>query len=154
MQVSKKLNVHMGLRWEPSLPEHDIAGRGSHFSLPALLAGQHSVVYPNAPAGLLFHGDPGIPAAYANTNWLGFAPRVGLALDPTGKGTQSLRASFGIFFDTPESYTNRDWWLAAPSGHSSSLTAPAGGFANPYQGYPGGNPFPTAYPPTKNATFP
>jgi len=154
MQVSKKLNVHVGLRWEPSLPEHDIAGRGSHFSLPAFIAGQHSVVYPNAPAGLLFHGDPGIPAAYANTNWLGFAPRVGLAWDPTGKGTQSLRASFGIFFDTPESYTNRDWGLAAPWGNSVSLTAPAGGFANPYQGYPGGNPFPTAYPPTKNATFP
>ena len=111
-------------------------------------------MYPNAPAGLLFHGDPGIPEAYANTNWLGLAPRFGLAWDPTGKGTQSLRASFGIFFDSPESYTNRDWGLAAPWGSSVSLTAPAGGFANPYQGYPGGNPFPTAYPPTRNSTFP
>src|SRR5260370_5322899 len=103
MQVSKKLNVHMGLRWEPSLPEHDIAGRGSHFSLLAFIAGQHSVVYPNAPAGLLFHGDPGIPAAYANTNWLCFAPRVALALDPTGKGTHTLSASLCIFLHTSES---------------------------------------------------
>jgi hypothetical protein len=103
---------------------------------------------------VLFHGDPGIPATYANTNWLGFAPRVGLAWDPRHDGRQSLRASYGIFFDAPESYTNRDGGLAAPWGTSVSLTAPAGGFANPYGGYPGGNPFPTPYPPTKNANFP
>src|SRR5438045_9589322 len=66
----------------------------------------------------------------------------------------SLHVARPIFFDSPESYTNRDWGLAAPWGSSVSLTAPAGGFANPYQGYPGGNPFPTAYPPTRNSTFP
>ena len=58
IRLAKGLNVHFGLRWEPSLPEHDEVARGSHFSLPAFLAGQHSRVYPNAPAGLLFYGDP------------------------------------------------------------------------------------------------
>src|SRR5438045_8392726 len=66
----------------------------------------------------------------------------------------SLHVARPIFFDSPESYTNRDWGLAAPWGSSVSLTAPAGGFANPYQTYPGGNPFPAAYPPTKNSPFP
>ena len=28
----QRLNVHVGVRWEPSLPEHDILARGSHFS--------------------------------------------------------------------------------------------------------------------------
>jgi len=71
--------VHLGLRWEPSLPEHDELARGQHFSMPAYLANQHSSVYPNAPAGLEFYGDQGIPKSYANGNWAGFAPRVGFA---------------------------------------------------------------------------
>ncbi|MGI8989209.1 MAG: carboxypeptidase regulatory-like domain-containing protein [Bryobacteraceae bacterium] len=154
IQVTKGLNVHVGVRWEPSLPEKDIAGRGSHFSLPAFLARQTSTQYVNAPTGLLFHGDPGIPAAYARGSLLDFAPRIGLAWDPRGNGKQSIRTSYGIFFDAPESYTNRDFGLAAPWGNSVSLTAPAGGFANPYATYPGGNPFPTPYPPTKNSAFP
>jgi hypothetical protein len=142
IRVSKTFNMHIGLRWEPSLPEHDVAGRGAHFSLPAFQAGQVSIVYPNAPAGLLFHGDPGIPAAYANSNYLGFAPRFGLAWDPSGKGEQSLRASFGIFCDSPESYTNRDWELAAPWG--ARFLSPLPPAASPIRapGYPGGNPFP------------
>lgn len=154
IQVTHGLDVHLGVRWEPSLPEHDVYGRGAFFSLPAFQAGQVSSIYPNAPAGLLFHGDPGIPAAYANTNYLGFAPRVGFAWDPTAKGTQSLRGSYGVFFDNPETYTERDWGLEAPWGSSVSLIDPAGGMANPYQGYPGGDPFPAPYPPSKSSTFP
>ncbi len=153
-QVTKKLNVHLGVRWEPSLPEYDAAGRGNHFSLPAYKAGTISTVYPNAPFGLQFHGDPGIPKAYANGNWIGFAPRFGFAWDPSGKGVESIRGSYGIFFDQPESYTDRDFALAAPWGNQITLTAPAGGFVNPFQSYPGGNPFPFAYPPSKSSVFP
>jgi hypothetical protein len=142
------------VRWEPSLPEHDILARGSHFSMPAFLAGQKSSVYPNAPAGLLFHGDPNTPESYANPNWAGFAPRVGLAWDPSGRGAQSLRASYGIFFDTPETFTARDFGASAPWGNTIALTAPAGGLSDPFLGYPGGNPFPSPYPPNQNAVFP
>jgi hypothetical protein len=154
IRLARGLDVHVGLRWEPSLPEHDELARGQHFSMAAFLAGHHSSVYPNAPAGLQFHGDPGIPKSYANGNWSGFAPRVGLAWDPSGKGTQSLRTSYGIFFDTPETFTARDLGASAPWGYNVSLTAPAGGLTNPYIGYPGGNPFPTPIPPTSSATFP
>ena len=154
VRLAKGLNVHFGVRWEPSLPEHDILARGSHFSMPAFLAGQKSSVYPNAPAGLLFHGDPDTPEAYANGSWLGFAPRIGVAWDPSGKGVQSLRGSYGIFFDEPETFTARDFGASAPWGNSISLTAPAGGLGNPFQGYPGGNPFPSPYPPNQSAVFP
>jgi len=154
IRLAKGLNVHLGVRWEPSLPEKDEIGRGSHFSMPGFLAGQHSSVYANAPAGLFFHGDPGIPESYAGDNWLGFAPRIGIAWDPSGKGTHSLRGSYGIFFDTPETFTARDLGASAPWGNAISLTAPAGGLANPFLGYPGGNPFPTPYPPTPSTTFP
>ena len=154
IRLARGLDVHVGLRWEPSLPEHDELARGQHFSMAAFLGGQHSSVYPNAPAGLQFYGDPGIPKSYANGNWIGFAPRTGIAWDPSGKGTQSIRASYGIFFDAPETYTARDLGASAPWGYNVSLTAPAGGLANPYLGYAGGNPFPTQFPPTKNSTFP
>jgi hypothetical protein len=154
IRLGRGLTVHFGVRWEPSLPEQDQIARGSHFSMPAFLAGQHSQVYPNAPAGLLFYGDQGIPRSYAGDNWLGFAPRVGLAWDPSGKATQSVRGSYGVFFDTPESFTARDLGASAPWGNAISLTAPAGGLANPFLGYPGGNPFPTPYPPTASTTFP
>ncbi|HWB83033.1 MAG TPA: carboxypeptidase-like regulatory domain-containing protein [Bryobacteraceae bacterium] len=154
IRVAKGLDVHVGVRWEPSLPEHDEFARGSHFSMAAFLAGQHSTVYPNAPAGLLFYGDPDIPKSYANGNWIGFAPRVGIAWDPDGKGVQSIRTSYGIFFDTPETFTARDFGASAPWGYNVSLTAPAGGLSDPYLGYPGGNPFPTPIPPASSSTFP
>jgi len=154
IRLAKGLNIHAGVRWEPSLPEHDVLGRGSHFSLPAFTQGQKSSVFTNAPAGLLFNGDQGIPKSYANGNWVGFAPRVGLAWDPSGKGHQSVRASYGIFFDTPETFTARDFGASAPWGNAISLTAPAGGLANPFLTYPGGNPFPIPYPPVSTTTFP
>jgi Carboxypeptidase regulatory-like domain len=154
IKLSPRLNVHFGMRWEPSLPEHDVAGRGNTFSMPAFLAGTRSTLYNNSPAGLLFYGDKGVPRAYANSRYLDFAPRFGLAWDPTGSGKMSIRTSYSIFFDTPESFTARDWANASPWGNQINLTAPAGGFADPYNGYPGGNPFPFPYPPTKDAPFP
>ncbi len=154
IRLAKGLTFHAGVRWEPSLPEHDILDRGSHFSLPAFLAGQRSSKYTNSPAGLLFNGDQGIPASYANANYAGFAPRVGLAWDPSGKGKQSLRTSYGIFFDEPETFTARDFGASAPWGNAISITAPPGGLANPFLGYAGGNPFPLPYPPSASALFP
>ena len=106
------------------VPEHDVYGRGNHFSLPAYVAGQTTSVYTNAPPGLLFHGDPGIPLAYANGSYLDFAPRVGLAWDPRGDGKMSVRASYGIFFDAPESFTNADFSTGSPWGNTLALTAP------------------------------
>src|SRR5262249_12656597 len=72
---------------------------------------------------------------------------------PTGTGRQSLRASYGIFFDTPESFTDRDFGQSAPWASSVSLTAPIGGFDDPYRDYPGGNPFPGPYPAPTDSTF-
>jgi hypothetical protein len=154
IKLSPRLNLHFGIRWEPSLPEHDVAGRGNTFDMGAFLAGKKSTVYNNSPAGLLFYGDPGIPRAYTASRYLDFAPRFGLAWDPTGSGKISIRASYSIFFDTPESFTARDWANASPWGNQINLNAPTGGFADPYADYPGGNPFPFPYPPTKNAPFP
>jgi hypothetical protein len=153
IQVKKGLNIHFGVRWEPFTPEHDPFGRGATFSLSRFQAGQISTEYPKAPAGLLFNGDPGVPISYTTGSNKDFAPRVGVAWDPTGEGKMSVRSSYGVFFDEPEIYTNSTFGLNSPWGNTVNLSAPAGGFANPFSTYPGGDPFPSPPPSGANATF-
>jgi hypothetical protein len=153
-QLTKNLNVHAGVRWEPFLPEYDAGGRGNTFSMANFSAGTVTSQYTNAPAGLLFHGDPGIPMAYAYSSYKDFAPRFGFAWDPTGAGKESVRGSYGVFFDQPESYTNSVFALDAPWGNTITLTRPSGGMANPFATYPGGNPYPIPTPPSTASVFP
>jgi Carboxypeptidase regulatory-like domain len=151
IQLSPKLTVHAGVRWEPSLPQYDAINQGDHFSLANFTAGVKTNVFTNAPPGLLFYGDKGIPKAFANGSYDDFAPRIGLAFDPTGKGRESVRASYGIFFDAPESFTDSAFGVAPPWGNG--LTLNSVGFANPFGNYAGGDPFPNPYPPVKSAPF-
>jgi hypothetical protein len=150
----KRVNVHAGLRWEPFIPEYDAGGRGNAFSQANFQSGTQTSLYTNAPPGLLFYGDHGIPKAYTNGSWASVAPRFGVAWDPTGKGTESVRADFGIFFDQPESYTNSVFALDAPWGNTITLTTPGVGLVNPFSSYPGGNPFPIPVPPNRASVFP
>lgn len=153
VQLTKTLNVHGGVRWEPSLPETQQYNEGDHIDFGAFQAGTVSQVFPNAPPGVFFYGDKGIPKGYANGSYDDFAPRVGFAWDPTGQGKESIRSSYGIFFDQPETFTDSAFSLAPPWANGLTLTVPAGGFLNPFQGVAGGNPFPNPFPPNKNATF-
>jgi hypothetical protein len=153
IQLTKKLNVHAGVRWEPSLPETQQYNEGDHIDFAAFTAGTVSTVFPNAPPGVFFYGDKGIPKGYANGSYDDFAPRIGFAWDPSGQGKESIRTSYGIFFDQPETFTDSAFSLAPPWANGLTLSVPAGGFTNPFQGYPGGNPFPNPFPPTKNAAF-
>ncbi|MGP8244541.1 MAG: carboxypeptidase regulatory-like domain-containing protein [Bryobacteraceae bacterium] len=153
-QVNARLQLHFGLRWEPFLPAADKFDREDHFSPAAFAAGTESSVYVNAPPGLSFIGDPGIPRTFANRKLTDFEPRVGLAWDPTGRGHQTLRSSYSIFYDFPELNYSTHPGQGSPWGSTVTLSSPAGGLTNPFAGYPGGSPFPSPVPPTKNQAFP
>lgn len=152
-QVTPRLTVNAGVRWESDLPEVETAGRGDSFSMSAFLAGTTSSVFKSAPPGLLFYGDPGIPKGYINGHWNHFEPRVGLAWDPSGKGRESIRASYTMGFSQPILYMEDRFENNAPYGDAITINPPAGDLSNPYAAYPGGNPFPQPYPPSHTTAF-
>ena len=153
-RVSRRLTVNAGLRWEPYLPEHDIFGRGSHFEMSWFQQNVRSGRFTNAPAGVIFPGDPGAPKGSTSHRLNEWAPRLGLILDPNGDGRQTIRVSYGILYDSPLLINDIRFDTAPPWGNTINLPTPAGGLTNPYQGYPGGNPFPQPFPPANNVAFP
>lgn len=154
IRVSSHFNVNLGLRWEPFLPAADIYNRGGSFTIANFIANKTSSVYTNAPPGLLFVGDPGIPKGYWNQRYKDFEPRVGVVWDPSGKGTQTIRAGYGFFYDASALQFSSGFNGQAPWGSQVSLTSPVGGLSNPFLGIAGGNPFPTTVPPPSTQAFP
>ncbi len=152
-KLNRRLTVNYGVRWEPYLPEHNKNGYVEHFSASQFTQGAASKVYVNAPAGLTFPGDPGYPGE-SNTaaKWADFAPRVGVVWDPMGDGKMTVRASYGIFYDTPQLFFYTRFANNPPWGAQISL--PSANFTNPWATYPGGDPFPALNAVAKNMQFP
>ncbi|MGC4053801.1 MAG: TonB-dependent receptor [Paludibaculum sp.] len=134
-RITSRLTLNYGARWEVSTPYVDIRNRMNSWS-----PGKQSSVYANAPKGLLFPGDPGVPDGIAPVYWKGLMPRVGLAWDPNGNGRTSVRAAYGIYYD---SFTNgvggplQAPLSALPWTQARQLSAPIN-FTDPWNGT---NPF-------------
>ena len=143
-KVTPRFQTNMGIRWDPFIPQHSGYNYASQFDPAKFYAGQVSKVYVNAPPGLTFPGDAGFPGQ-SNTyaRYMDFAPRFGIVFDPRGKGTEMIRAGYGIFYDSSYLWNTLHIPLNPPWGNSITLNAPSGGLSNPWLGYPGGDPFPT-----------
>ena len=146
--ATNHLTLNAGIRWEPFEPAYDKYGRANQFLWPLFLQNVHSNVYPNAPAGLIFPGDPQDKYGKAMTasHWAQFSPRFGLVWDPTGSGKQTIRSAFTLIHDTPEMFYNERWTTNPPYVSSISLTS--GQFSDPFANYTlngkTGDPFPGA----------
>jgi hypothetical protein len=154
-RLTPRLQINAGLRWDPFVPQHQILNYASAFDPARFYAGQVSKVYVNAPPGLTFPGDTGFPGQSDTfPRYLDFAPRFGVVLDPRGKGQETIRAGYGIFYDSSYLWNTLHVPLNPPWGNTLTLNAPGGGLSNPWQTYPGGNPFPTPVNPPNTFQFP
>ncbi len=151
-KATTRLTVNAGLRFEPFFAPYDSGGKGAFYSRERFDKGLKSEIFPNAPAGIYFQGEGGIPDTLAMTssNWKHFAPRVGLAFDPNGNGLMVIRAAYGIFFDAPHLHQYGGRRDTAPKGAQIVVNGPS--FDDPWASQPGGNPFPI--PLDKNSPFP
>jgi hypothetical protein len=151
-RAARGLMVNAGIRWEPYLPIYSKRRQVTHFDPELFAKGVHSSVFTKAPAGLLFPGDSGMPNRFMGfPRWLDFAPRMGIAWDPQGKGQMTIRAAYGLFFDQPHLWLPWGFSQSPPFGSTINLTTPRS-FADPWIDYPGGNPFP--FTPTADTPFP
>ena len=151
-RVRPDLTLNYGMRWDLLPPWHE-----KYNQLQTLEPGQQSVVYPDAPEGLVFPGDPGIPRTLARAKYTNFAPRVGLAYSPHFEsdflkkvfgpsGRSSVRAGFGMFYTAFEGLSASIMSANPPYGYDyNSSVSPL--FSTPFvaaaTGQSLGQPFPS-----------
>jgi hypothetical protein len=93
-KVTSRFTLNAGLRYELPEPYTEIHNRMTLFE-----PGKQSQVLPNAPAGLLYPGDQGVSAGLIATDKKAFAPRVGIAWQPSSNGNELITAAYGIFYE-------------------------------------------------------
>jgi hypothetical protein len=155
-KVGTRVTLNAGLRWEPFFGQNVRNNAVSNFSIENFRRGVKSTVYANAPAGLIYPGDPDFPSGNSGLNdqWVNMAPRAGVAWDVSGDGRTAVRASYGLGYDFQSASYLFISATAPPYSSRLRVNSPAGGFDDPYRGYPGGVPHPVPAIPGRDANFP
>jgi hypothetical protein len=104
-KILPNLTINLGMRWDPNTPPVSQGGRGAAW-IPGTQTvagfansapGQQSTVFTNAPAGLDFPGDPGVPDTLMNSDYGYWEPRIGMAYQPKFLSKTVVHAGFGMF---------------------------------------------------------
>jgi outer membrane receptor protein involved in Fe transport len=159
-KATGRLTLDYGLRYEYYVPQHDI-----HNNILGWFPGQQSTVFPGAPPGILYPGDPGTPNnALVYPDYKNFAPRLGFAWDIFGNAKLVMRGGFGIFYDIEDGALNLQFGGEPPFGYIANSTPSwagnsissdcttgtgCGAVADPFTPVGQTNPFPF----TPNGTF-
>ena len=159
--ILPSLTLNYGLRWDRIAPWTEKYNQISTF-----VAGERSVVFPGAPEGILYPGDPGVPDTLTPIDNRSFAPRVGFAWSPQAAsgsflekllgrpGSTSIRASAGDFYTAIDALSISV--LAANAPYGTTYTSPLPPlFATPFitalTGQDNGQPFPYTFAPLNSS---
>jgi len=130
-RATSRLTVNLGIRYE--LPFSWVQPDGA---AATFIRGYQSQVLSNAPAGLAFVGDKGVPRGLINPDYTNVSPRIGLAYDVFGNGKTAIRLGLGTFYDAiPATIVG----LTQPYTYRAFYTLPNGSLTNPLLGL---NPIP------------
>jgi outer membrane receptor protein involved in Fe transport len=141
-RINRHFTVEAGVRYELNQPYVEDKNH-----LAALHPGQQSTVQPNAPVGLVYPGDVNTPRATYNTDINNVSPRIGLIIDPNGDAKTSIRAAWGIYFDSVPGQGDffQNGTLAPPfqplqeiDFYANTTKPTSTYFSNPYNGIPVG----------------
>jgi Carboxypeptidase regulatory-like domain len=160
-RLRPNLTLNYGLRWDRIEPWYE-----KYNQISTTEPGKQSVVFPGAPAGILYPTDPGVRRTLAPPGDE-FSPRIGLVYSPDisadtflgkvlgGPGKTSLRAGFGMYYTSIEALTIGVLAANAPYGTTYSSPAPPT-FSNPFvtasTGHPLGQYFPVTFAPLNSSS--
>ena len=131
-KITSRFTVNLGLRYDLPMPDTEL-----HNLQSLWIPGRQSTVMPNAPTGLLYPGDAGVPAGLIPKDKTAFAPRVGVAWDLFGDGNWLLTSAYGIFHEPY--YTGQGGPLQTPVSAPPYLATPQvslPNFSDPFNGNP------------------
>lgn len=107
-------------------------------------AGVQSRIFPDAPTGLVYPGDPGVSRSTYSSDLNDFSPRFGFTWDVLHNGALSVRGGFGLLYDVPFEEILIFASLNSPP-YSISPSTQSTDYANPWLGsrvHPIPQPFP------------
>ena len=153
-RTTDRLTLNVGLRWEPYFGQTITNGAVSNFVHENFQQGIRTTRFKNAPAGIIYPGDPGFPDGMkgTSTQWGNLSPRAGIAWDVQGDGRTAVRASYGMAYDFPTAQFM--YKPATGSPFSNRLLIRAVPFEDPYRNVPGGQTHPLPELPGPDAVFP
>jgi len=128
-KATTQLTFNYGARWDRIRPWQEKFNQ-----LQTLVKGEQSQVFPGAPLGLVFPGDPEVPRSLAPAH-NNISPRVGVAWTPAfnspwlsklagSTGRTSVRLGYGLFYTAYEGLSAGIMSANPPYGYTYTSAAP------------------------------